>query len=363
MSYITPKFPKWRINAAGRRLAEGALLDDDPIVTDLVVINNWRSSHGFPLNAFHVTLRGRARKFDPRAITAQRIKRLSSIEAKLRRFTKMELARMHDIGGCRAIVKNVSVVKQLVAAYKESISKNPKRAEFVKEYNYIDNPKDDGYRCVHLVFRYRSAAKQHVDYNGLRIEVQLRSQMQHSWATAVETVGTFIRQALKSSQGEEKWLRFFALMSTFIAMKERTPLVPNTPSDLAELTRQLREYAEQLGVIGHLQMYVATLLRIGEQKGQGYYLLELDPAQLHIRVTGYKPQEYAKATTDYLNVEKQILSGAILRDAVLVSAKSFSALKRAYPNYFLDTHRFIELVNEAVGPPPSARDVRKRKAH
>jgi hypothetical protein len=41
-------------------------------------------------------------------------------------------------------------------------------------------------------------------YNDLKIEMQLRSQYQHAWATAVETVGTFIGQALKSSIGPER---------------------------------------------------------------------------------------------------------------------------------------------------------------
>jgi hypothetical protein len=45
-----------------------------------MVINNWRSSHAFPLNALHVTLRGRAKKVDPHVLTAQRLKRLSSID-------------------------------------------------------------------------------------------------------------------------------------------------------------------------------------------------------------------------------------------------------------------------------------------
>ena len=35
-------------------------------------------------------------------------------------------------------------------------------------------------------------------------------------------------------------------------------------------------------------------------------------------------------------------------DAVLVSVDSISSLRRAYPNYFLDTHVFIEAVKEAV---------------
>ena len=261
---------------------------------------------------------------------------------------------MQDIGGCRVIVRNIATVRQLVALYKRSAKRNPDRAELVRENDYITHPKEDGYRCVHLVYRYRSSAKRHIHYNGLRIEIQLRSQLQHTWATAVETVGTFIGHALKSSRGPDDWRRFFALMSTYIAMKEKAPLIADTPQDSEELCQELRKYAEQLGAVRHLELYAAAVdapQRIGAGKKQHYFLLELDPSQRRIRITGYDFDELAKANTDYLNVEREILKGG-LRDAVLVSVKSFAALKRAYPNYFLDTHRFIQLVNEVCAEPP-----------
>ncbi len=132
-------------------------------------------------------------------------------------------------------------------------------------------------------------------------------------------------------------------------MKERTPLIPNTPVDSAVLCKDLQRYSEQLGAVNHLQLYAAAVdapQRIGAAKGQHYFLLELDPSQRRIRITGYNFAQLAKANSDYLNVEREMLKGGS-RDAVLVSVKSFAALKRAYPNYFLDTHRFIQLVNEA----------------
>ena len=354
MGYITPKFHKAQVDKAGRNLAAGTLDAYSDVVDDLLIINNWRSSHSFPLNSFHVTLRRRVLRLDGKALTAQRIKRLSSIEAKLRRFTDMQLSRMHDIGGCRVIVRNTATVKRLVALYKTSAKRNPHRAELIREYDYITHPKDDGYRCVHLVYRYRSSAKRHAPYNGLRIEIQMRSQLQHTWATAVETVGTFIGHALKSSQGPDEWRQFFALMSTYIAMKEKTPLVANTPQDSDALCGELRKYADQLNAVGHLQLYATAVdapQRIGAAKDQHYFLLELDTSQRRIRITGYNFDQLGKANNDYLEVERNILKGE-MRDAVLVSVKSFAALKKAYPNYFLDTHRFIQLVNEVCAQAP-----------
>ncbi|HKX17736.1 MAG TPA: (p)ppGpp synthetase, partial [bacterium] len=69
----------------------------------LEVINNWRSSHSYPLQALKMTLKLRAKRIDSNAIVAQRLKRLSSIATKLRRNKHMALSQMQDLGGCRAV--------------------------------------------------------------------------------------------------------------------------------------------------------------------------------------------------------------------------------------------------------------------
>lgn len=172
----------------------------------LDIIGNWRSSHNFPLNTFHIGLKKRAKIIDLAAITAQRTKRLASIELKLTRFPTMTLSQMQDIGGCRAIVQTASDVAKRCESYSESDLKHT----LAQSDNYIDAPKESGYRGVHLIYKYHSDRRH--EYNSLKIEMQLRSRFQHAWATAVETVGAFVKQALKSSLGEQEWLRFFSLM-------------------------------------------------------------------------------------------------------------------------------------------------------
>jgi ppGpp synthetase/RelA/SpoT-type nucleotidyltranferase len=92
----------------------------------------------------------------------------------------------------------------------EYYSANPYQAiEFLKPKDYIKEPKPDGYRSYHLICRYQGI---HQDgaYKGLRIEIQIRSAMQHAWATAVETIDAFTGQALKTNiSGDVTWKRFF----------------------------------------------------------------------------------------------------------------------------------------------------------
>jgi hypothetical protein len=358
MAWTTPHYSKNKVNAAGEALVEPAPIGDN-IAYDiwlgeygdaLDIINNWRSAHNFPLNTFHIGLRRRAQIIDRNCITAQRIKRLSSIELKLKRFETMTLSQMQDIGGCRAILSSVGQVNKLRSAYAESEIKH----QLHQEDNYITSPKESGYRGIHLIYRYYSDKKK--DYNSLKIEIQMRSQLQHLWATAVETVGTFVQQALKSSLGEQDWLRFFSLMGGAIAIREDSPPVPNTPDTTAALVQELREHARLLDVQNRLTAF-GTALNVFENqqsKKNHYYLVEVNHHSKQVTVTGFKQAESEIATNKYLEAEKKVRNMPNA-DAVLVSVNSMDALRRAYPNYFMDSSMFVGLLNETLKEKPFSR--------
>lgn len=305
------------------------------------VVDNWRASHSFPLNTFQTTLRDKAHRIDSTCFTAQRLKRLWSIEAKLRR-RKFRLSEIQDIGGCRVILKSVEHVDKLVRIYNESDLKH--KLERIDDY--IRHPKVSGYRGVHLIYSYYSDRKD--TYNGHKIEMQFRSPLQHAWATAVETAGTFTSQALKSSRGNKKWLRFFQLMGSAIALREKLPIVPHTPALRSDLIDHLKRYADDLDAIARMQSYGAALRILDENTENAYYfLIRLEPGAQTVTTIGFKKTELEKAEKGYATLEKQI-ARAKGGDAVLVSAASLATLKRAYPNYFADTRLFIEALREAL---------------
>jgi len=222
----------------------------------------------------------------------------------------MKLSSMQDIGGCRAVVSRCipSRGTKLAKLYRQSKSKNPTgRHEFVSEDDYIAKPKEDGYRGIHLVYRYHSEAKKHQPYNGLKIEIQLRSRLQHIWATAVETVGTFTGQALKSDMGEQKWLRFFSLMGSVIAMRENRSIVPGTPLNQKELVAELRKLTQELKVRRTLEAWrSAVVLPTTADPDAYYFLLHLDPDVKKLHVAEFKLGELLRAQEAYASVEKLV---------------------------------------------------------
>ncbi|WP_210206948.1 hypothetical protein, partial [Rhodoplanes serenus] len=68
MAWVVPQFNKRSVNWAGEMLVRGdysRYIDKNEYLSDylraLDIVNNWRSSHSFPLNTFTVGLKRRAK--------------------------------------------------------------------------------------------------------------------------------------------------------------------------------------------------------------------------------------------------------------------------------------------------------------
>jgi putative GTP pyrophosphokinase len=107
------------------------------------------------------------------------------------------------------------------------------RARVARIYDYIAQPKASGYRGVHLV----------VTYHGFLAEMQVRTEVQHEWAIAVERVGGRMHEDLKGGHGPRPVLDFFGLVSQAMALEEAGVPVPRV---LMERVREARRLAEPL---------------------------------------------------------------------------------------------------------------------
>ena len=300
------------------------------------VVSHWRARHSRPLGAIRTLLGQRMGRVTPDGFVAQRLKRLFSVEAKLRRFPEMRLSRMQDIGGCRAVVPSVDSVVAL-----QRLCRSGRQAhELARENDYIAEPKPDGYRSVHLVYRYRSGSSANSALNGLRIEIQIRSLVQHIWATAVETVDVLRETRLKIGGAENgDWKRFFALMGSVNAIDEGCPTVRDTPGTLAEIRSEVRELANQLHAGNVLVGMALSIEQVA--KGTGWVLMTLDAAARRIDTRRYPPRRLEEAQAEYLRLEEEH-EGKPAVQVCLVSTDSAETLRRAYPAYFLDVEVFVE---------------------
>ena len=248
---------------------------------------------------------------------------------------------MQDIGGLRAVVSSLQKVRALERNYRSSKFKH----ELHTSYDYIENPKPSGYRSIHLVYKYRNLTND--SYDGLFIELQIRTRVQHAWASAVETMGTYLNHSLKSSEGPEKWLSFFSLVGSALAHMEGTNPVPGYEK-LSKIStyNEVVSQMEELGVIDKLMAFSVATQHITTDKKKGsFHLIKLDFIDKRVTINNYSKDELDKANKDYAKVESEIAEGASLQ-AVLVSTGSIKNLRKAYPSYFLDTRDFIKHLNK-----------------
>ena len=337
MEWIEPKFSKEKIKKAGKNLVL-AEIESQEFKDSIPILFNWRDSHAFPMQIMLDFLRKNALRVDDKALVVQRLKRGPSILGKLFREKGMSLSRMEDIAGCRAVLKDNKQVYQLYEQLKKSKTKNI----FHRERDYIANPKESGYRGIHLVYRYNCGKEK---FRGLFVELQLRSRIQHSWATAVEVVGTFTKQALKASSGEDIWLDFFKSASVEFAKLENCPI--NESYSNTNTYERLNRYIVILDIYKRLKAFNVAVKTISKRKAKSthYYLLLLNLETRIINLRRFDKSQLEEATQLYNEDERKYRDDENI-DLVLVSADSMRNLKKAYPNYFSDTEDFIKYINK-----------------
>jgi len=340
---------KGQIDRAGEALKSSSP-EDESYANALAIVNNWRACHAYPINTFKSTLRKKVIGYN-KPIVAQRLKRLSTIIDKLNRYPDMRLSRMNDIGGIRAVVDDMPELRKLQKQYKDKSRFSHKLND---EDDYINHPKSDGYRGIHLVYKYNNTLARKSTawkYEGLLVELQIRTKLQHDWATAVETIGFLREEALKSQSGSRDWLKFFELVSCIFAYTENTPLVPGYEGKtMSELVNEVTVLANKLNAIDFIKGFSLAAKIIQDKRGarSGYYnLIVLNIPEKRVQIKAYKESDLKAATRDYAAAEAEIAKGANI-EAVLVSAGALKSLKLAYPNYFLDIRSFAEKVKTII---------------
>ncbi len=339
-----------QLNRAGEMLTRSDTTEDQRDRA-LVILDNWRAAHSYPLHVFKIRLKKVAKIVDKNAFAVRRLKRTPAIIRKLKRSYNgkkptMNLSQMQDIGGCRAVLSSINQVNKV---YQDYYLKGNLKHKKVGEKNYILHPKSDGYRGIHLIYKYVSD-KGKKEYNGLLIEIQIRTKIQHVWATALETVDLFTKQAIKSNEGSKEWMEFFKLVSAAFASIEDSPTVPGAPVDEKELFLEIKRIEKELNVIKKIIGWTEAMQAIQHAQfspGMSFFLLDLDINNGGLQITGYKRKDEQIALSDYSVKEKKYAERKD-HDVVLVEADSATDLRKAYPNYFFDAKEFISNLEKII---------------
>jgi ppGpp synthetase/RelA/SpoT-type nucleotidyltranferase len=336
---------KKKVDWAGKILIDESSSEEDKEKA-IEILDNWRAIHRYPMHIFKKRLKNVSEKMEKEALSVQRLKRLPSIIKKLQRVYQgdkptMKLSQMQDIAGCRVVMPNIEQARKL---YKKHYLKGHIKHTLVNEKDYMMSPKKDGYRSIHLIYRYNSDKEGKQEYNNLLVEVQIRSKLQHLWATAIEIVDFFTKQAIKSNEGQKEWIDFFRLVSSAFALSEKTPIIPGTSKNKKELYRQIKVQEKKLKVINVMKGWtqaIGVFEEVSEKRPDvQFFLLELDVEAGRLILRSYTKEQEEKAIKDYDIAEKKNQNKKGY-DVVLVGADTDKDLKKAYPNYFVDSKEFL----------------------
>ena len=365
---MTKTYSGSRIAKAGKQL-----IGDDIAARDeaLEVLSYWRFSHEKPLDNALKLLQEHATAKDKHAIFAKRLKRYRSIDGKLRRFPSMSLKAMQDIGGARAIVSTTKQAKQIARSLK-------KRPEFKNSLgnvlfkNYVEEPKADGYRGYHLVGSFPDGAGAN-----RKIELQIRTKLQHDWATTLEVVELFTGQALKSNRGSDDWKSFFRNVSMQFAVMEKDSLFGRLkPSAKFEAYgRQLlidenkyeriksclavKKQVTKLNIVSVLEAFAHSLkmtddwLNDSSVKVSGYVLLMVDtsdPTRSTVQGRFFSESDISLAEKEYAEIERSTVDNQSIVVA-LVSTTAVGGIREAFPNYFADSTDFLTHLRLIIAAP------------
>lgn len=322
---MSDKISKNALDRAGNVIREQQ--DNKEYHDAIEILNRWREYHVPSMDFYFDKCNDIANKPEYKGtIIAERLKRLPTIINKLHRLPGMRLSSMQDIGGVRVILDDIPHLENF---YKE-ISKVP---ELKSSKDYLTEPKSSGYRGYHLIF----------EHDSLLTEVQLRTKLEHLWATSVETVDVICGTSMKTEQSDNYWQKFFELTSSAFAYIENLPMLPQHHGwDVIELRNKIKDMMNKYPIEDKLKVYAATQGAVNsfKRKKDSYFaVVTFNSCRNKTTIAYYPESKYQEAVHKYEKMEDSPCN-----NSVLVSVSNLKKMQDAYPNYFMDISRFKQVI-------------------
>lgn len=343
------------VKKAGRRLRK----KEGDLKSATATIQQFRAAHERPLKTIASLIGRCCRELSMDVKPVTRLKRLETIIDKLQRKSldgntanAICVTNMNDIGGCRAIFPDLMSLK-LARFQLEGTVEKIGRVKIRHIDDYIANPKpnDCGYRSLHVIYRY-----DHSSGKSFNIEVQLRTSLQHLWATTVEIVdileGTKIKTYSHSSNEDKsdrqiKWEELLSIMSRYIADAEGA--IKLAEEEKRQFSKRLGELNHEINALGGLETFKIISKKVEDCSNDKtkHVLLVIDEDSLEQIFTKKGFANDSQAVSTYSAVERVTRSHPKI-NTLLISTKDMGQLSEAYPNYLGDCASFILLLKEAM---------------
>ena len=317
------------MNRAGDNFRRGKETEED-----VRTLEEWRKAHRHVLDAFRKLLGRRTEGTE--VVVAQRHKRRSTIVDKLRRRKVRKLAEMNDVAGCRLIFESIDDLYEFRGKFRNARLKHKLKNEDADKYDYIKFPKPEtGYRGVHDVYSYSSGSVSGKRYQGLLVEIQYRTHVQHAWATAVEVVGFVTENEPKFEKGDDRFLEIFRYASEILARA-----FENEKSCLKDLGDEevVRGFDGLNSELKFIEMLVGLDMSGEKELRRKNVILVFEENELRVKSFARAPE----ALEELFRLEKENPD----KDIVLVRGDRGRDVRVAFRNYFSDASDFTGRIRE-----------------
>lgn len=325
---------KTKVGKAGEALTSPLSSSGDR-ATALEVVNYRRGIHAEALQRAFGDIEG-LNAVGSDVLIAGRIKKLPTIVDKLGRpDAPSDLQTMYDIAGCRLVVPDLATLERV---YSEIACLPTFDAPKTKRHDYIAYPRPSGYRGKHAILHYCDLKCGHK----LFVEVQLRTVLQHAWATAVEMHDVAVKSRLKFNEIDNPAGRFFKKAAVLIAqLEEQGEIDASAIRGLADGRPELSYAIEAKETLKAASNAVYFLSDDANRDVADYYLVDLVADEQTLELT---PLDSIAALSRYFEEEGADRDGS--RDLVLTKGASKENLAKLYPNYFGDISEFLKLIEK-----------------
>lgn len=325
---------KTKIDKAGKILSDVEREYDELALELDYVFEEFRSSHLVPLTQLTLSLQEWLQTYGQHYYVAQRLKRKPQILRKLRRFS-VRLTQLQDVGGCRIVVDNNEAVDGLVSFLRDKLTSS---GEYTidRETDYRDWGRDDsGYRAYHII----------LTTGGVRLELQLRSQLQHYWSESIERTSVIYGYRLKENEGDPEVLKYFKLFSDALHFLEQEKKLASDKEIELQNSRELAEaiinQASPKSLASYVNENIIKTMSEAEKNLQGSlnnWILVFDWNDGNFVTWDLVGRDPTEATKAYAEYEAQYREEDKY-EVVMIGSSEISSVKHTHSHYFgIDHH-------------------------
>ncbi|WP_372069965.1 RelA/SpoT domain-containing protein (plasmid) [Tistrella mobilis] len=310
------------------------------------IFEEYRKNHLQPLTELTVKVQNWLSQYNKENYVAQRLKRRPQILRKLRRLS-VRLSQLQDIGGCRIIVENNADVDYIMNFIQDKM-RSDRLGKIIRRTDYRQEGRDNsGYRALHVI----------IEINGYKLELQIRSRMQHYWSESIERTSLLYGHRLKEGEGDSSVIQYFKKFSNILYKIESGLSIPQADEialqDMRVTAESIISAAGKLGSLGgHVNSNIIREMSEKERRSPSpvnNWILVLDWSDGNFAAWDLVSRDVDDSVRKYSEYERMYPNDDQF-EVVLIGSSRISSVYHTHSHYFGIEHhnRALESMEESI---------------